>query len=143
MDEEDDWDDDGLEERVLATQNEVERILLGYVPEGAGALRAIRKAWGDDQGPMGTSLLLAHFGTDFLLPELVGHQHATDVVRKIYKAAERFLADEEMLIRDAAFFGLIEPLGLAVHFLSPGDVGPLVARRIKRTYPAWCPRAIA
>ncbi|MBM0239909.1 hypothetical protein JNW88_27390 [Micromonospora sp. ATA32] len=119
--------------RTVPTQRSAKAFALG----GADALRAIREAWGDDQGPMGTSLLLAHFGTDFLLPELVRHQHATNVVRKIYQAAERFLADEEMLIRDAAFFGLIEPLGLAVHFLSPEDVGPLVAKRINTTYPAW------
>jgi hypothetical protein len=132
----DEWDDEVLEARVAADQALVEQVLLSYVPEGAESLRAIHEHWKDD-GVIGVTLLLSEFGAEFLMPELNRHKRATDVVRKVYRAAEQLLADEEMLFRNAAYFGLVEPLGLAVHYLSPEDVGPLVARRIKSTYPAW------
>lgn len=132
----DEWDDEESEARVAADQASVEQVLLTYVPEGAESLRAIHERWKDD-GVIGVTLLLAEFGAEFLMPELNRHKRATEVVRKVYRAAEQLLADEEMLFRDAAYFGLIEPLGPAVHYLSPEDVGSLVGREIRSTYPAW------
>lgn len=103
--------------------------LLSHVPEGPESLRAIHERW-EGFGVIDVSLLLMEFGDEFLMPELNRHKRATDVVRRVYRVAEQLLADEDMLFRDAAYFGLVEPLGLAVHYLSPEDVGPLVARAI-------------
>lgn len=99
------------------------------MPEGPESLRAIHERW-EGFGVIDVSLLLMEFGDEFLMPELNRHKRATDVVRRVYRVAEQLLADEDMLFRDAAYFGLVEPLGLAVHYLSPEDVGPLVARAI-------------
>ena len=125
-----------MEARVAANQAQVEQALLSHVPEGAESLRAIHERW-EGFDVIGVSLLLMEFGDEFLMPELNRHKHATDVVRRVYRVAEQLLADEDMLFRDAAYFGLVEPLGLAVHYLSPEDVGPLVARAIESTYPAY------
>lgn len=125
----DDWDDEEVEARVAANQAQVEQALLSHVPEGPESLRAIHERW-EGFGVIDVSLLLMEFGDEFLMPELNRHKRATDVVRRVYRVAEQLLADEDMLFRDAAYFGLVEPLGLAVHYLSPEDVGPLVARAI-------------
>lgn len=127
-------DEDAQDKRcVEEMQRSVETVLLAHVPECAEYLDQQRNY----NKPISPYLLLWNFGSDFLLPELRRNERATDLIRRIYAAVEELLSDDNAVISEAAYFGAIEPLGSAVEYLSPKDVGMRVREEIENTYRNW------